>query len=137
MTHLKIHSITKWVGKLKNDKVLSIICGFDPDDVPGVGTFYDFLNRFWLSNNEPGKIMLPHKKPKKPSNQAEKLPPKHPNVVKNKPSLTLQLDGVGIVTIKDTSSVILSTLLALITAVMTYPYTLCYLRLIDTIASVL
>ena len=41
--------------------------------------------------------MFPHKKPKKPSNQAEKLPPKHPNIVKNKPSLTLQLDGVGIV----------------------------------------
>jgi hypothetical protein len=84
MTHLKIHSITKWVRKLKNNKVLSIICsiicGFDPDDVPGVGTFYDFLNRFWLSNNEPSKIMPPHKKP---SNQAEKLPPKHPNVVKD------------------------------------------------------
>jgi len=83
MTHLKIHSITKWARKLKNDKVLSIICGFDPDNIPGIGTFYDFLNRFWLSNNEPGKIMLPHKKPKKPSNQSEKLPPKHPNVVKN------------------------------------------------------
>jgi CRISPR/Cas system-associated protein Cas10 (large subunit of type III CRISPR-Cas system) len=97
MTHLKIHSITKWVRKLKNDKVLSIICGFDLDDIPGIGTFYDFLNRFWLSNNEPSKIMFPHKKPKKPSNQSEKFPPKHPNVVKNKPSLTLQLDGVGIV----------------------------------------
>ena len=94
MVHLKTYSITSWVKKLKKDRILAIICGFDPDDVPGVGTFYDFLNRFWLSNNEPGKIMPPHKKP---SNQAEKLPPKHPNVVKNKPSLTLQLDGVGIV----------------------------------------
>jgi metal-dependent hydrolase (beta-lactamase superfamily II) len=97
MTHLKIHSITKWVRKLKNDKVLSIICGFDLDDIPGIGTFYDFLNRFWLSNNEPSKIMVPHSKPKKPSNKQEKLPPKHPNVVKNKPSLALQLDRVGIV----------------------------------------
>jgi hypothetical protein len=76
MTHLKIHSITKWVRKLKKDRILAIICGFDPDDV----SFYDFLNRFWLSNNEPRKIMPPHKKP---SNQAEKLPPKHPNVFKN------------------------------------------------------
>jgi len=97
MVHLKTYSITRWVERLKKDRILAIICGFDPDNVPGVGTFYDFLNSFWLSNNEPGKIMLPHKKPKKPSNQKEKLPPKHPNVVKNKPSLTLQLDGVGIV----------------------------------------
>jgi len=97
MVHLKTYIITRWVEKLKKDKILAIICGFDPDDVPGVSIFYDFLNRFWLSNNEPGKIMLPHKKPKKPSNQTEKLSPKHPNVVKNKPSLTLQLDEVGIV----------------------------------------
>jgi len=83
MVHLKTYSITRWVEKLKKDRILAIICGFDPDDVPGVGTFYDFLNRFWLSNNEPSKIMAPHKKPKKPSNQAEKLPPKHPNVVKD------------------------------------------------------
>ncbi|MGC9063849.1 MAG: hypothetical protein ACP5JL_04140, partial [bacterium] len=32
MTHLRIYSITNWVKKLKNDKVLAIICGFDPDD---------------------------------------------------------------------------------------------------------
>jgi len=44
-------------------------------------------------------IMVPHSKPKKPSNQKEKLPPKHPNVVKNKPSPILQLDGVGISTL--------------------------------------
>jgi len=46
MTHLKIYSITKWVRKLRSDRILAIICGFDPDNVPGVGTFYDFLNRF-------------------------------------------------------------------------------------------
>ena len=66
MVHLKTYSITRWVKRLKNDRVLATICGFDPDDVPGIGTFYDFLNRFWLSNNYPGKIMPPHKKPKKP-----------------------------------------------------------------------
>jgi len=48
----------------------------------------------------------------------------------------LQLGGVGIVTIKDTSLVILSMLLALITAAMTCPYTLYYLKVIDTIALV-
>jgi hypothetical protein len=52
-------------------------------------------------------------------------------------SLTLLLDGVGIVTTKDISSVIPSTLLVLIMVVMTYLSTLCFLRQIDTIALVL
>ncbi|HHV80500.1 TPA: transposase [bacterium] len=83
MTHLRIHSITNWVKKLRTDRVLAIICGFDPDDIPGVGPFYDFLSRFWVSNNEPSNLMVPLSKPKKPSNKQEKLPPKHPNVVKD------------------------------------------------------
>jgi len=93
MTHLRIHSITNWVKKLRTDRVLAIICGFDPDNIPGVGTFYDFLSRFWVSNNEPSNLMVPLSKPKKPSNTQEKLPPKHPNVI----SLILQPGGVGIV----------------------------------------
>jgi hypothetical protein len=64
MACLENYSVTRWVKILKKDKLLATICGFDPDDVPGIGTFYDFLNRFWLSNNCPGKIMSPHKKPK-------------------------------------------------------------------------
>lgn len=64
MTHLRIHSITNWVKKLRTDRVLAIICGFDPDDIPGVGTFYDFLSRFWVSNNEPSNLMVPLSKPK-------------------------------------------------------------------------
>ncbi len=83
MTHLRIHSITNWVKKLRTDRVLAIICGFDPDDIPGVGTFCDFLSRFWVSNNEPSNLMVPPSKPKKPSNKQEKLPPKHPNVIKD------------------------------------------------------
>jgi len=82
MVHLRIYSITAWVKKLKTDKVLAIICGFDPDDVPGIGTFYDFLNRFWSDANEPSNLRTPIGKPKKPSNQQDKLPPKHPNVVR-------------------------------------------------------
>ncbi|MBC7319881.1 hypothetical protein H5T89_04480 [bacterium] len=59
MVHLRIYSITTWVKKLKTDKVLAIICGFDPDDVPGVGTFYDFLNRFWIDTGKPSKVKTP------------------------------------------------------------------------------
>ncbi|MBC7320123.1 transposase [bacterium] len=83
MTHLRIYSITKWVKKLRTDKILAIICGFDPDDIPGIGTFYDFLDRFWLANSEPSNVRVPHSKPKKPSKQQDKLPPRHPNVVRD------------------------------------------------------
>ena len=93
MTHLKIHSITNWVKKLRTDRVLAIICGFDPDDIPGVGTFYDFLSRVCPSDGEPGKIRSPHQNPGKNLKKGEKLPPKHPNVI----SLILQPGGVGIV----------------------------------------
>ncbi len=44
MTLLKITSITKWVKMIKAP-VYAILCGFDPDDTPGVGTFYDFKKR--------------------------------------------------------------------------------------------
>jgi len=74
IVHPKIYSITKWVKKSSSDRLLAIICSFDPDDVPSVGTFYDFPNRFWLSSNKPSKIMVPHSKPKKPSNKQDKLP---------------------------------------------------------------
>ena len=30
---------------------ITILSGFMPGDVPGVGTFYDFFNRIWLSDS--------------------------------------------------------------------------------------
>ena len=82
MSHLRIHSITNWVKKLKTDRVLATICGFDPDDIPGIGTFYDFMNRVCPSDGEPGKIRSPHQKPGKNLKKGEKPPPKHPSVAK-------------------------------------------------------
>ncbi len=82
MGHLRIHSITNWIKKLKTDRVLATICGFDPDNIPGIGTFYDFMNRVCPSDGEPGKIRSPHQKPGKNLKKGEKLPPKHPSVVK-------------------------------------------------------
>lgn len=40
---LKITSITDWVSRLKECPLYAIISGFSPDDVPGIGTFYDFF----------------------------------------------------------------------------------------------
>ncbi len=30
---------------MRSNSLHAVLCGFDPDDVPGVGTFYDFLKR--------------------------------------------------------------------------------------------
>ena len=34
-----------WVALMRDDPFLALISGFDPQDVPGVGTFYDFQDR--------------------------------------------------------------------------------------------
>ncbi len=75
MSHCK-EGITSFVKKLKSHPVLAVICGFEPDAIPGVGTFYDFMNRFWLEE-EPAKVLREplRKKAKKPKN-GEKLPEK-------------------------------------------------------------
>lgn len=42
-----ISSTTKLVAHLRSSPALATIAGFDPDDIPGVGTFYDFIYRLW------------------------------------------------------------------------------------------
>ena len=48
---LHITSITKWCELLKITPLYAILSGFPVDDTPGVGTFYDFFNRLWQSEN--------------------------------------------------------------------------------------
>ena len=48
---LKVSSITKWVELLKNCPLYAIISGFEPGDVPGIGTFYDYFSRCWNSDS--------------------------------------------------------------------------------------
>ena len=74
-------SVDSWVERLRNDDVLAIICGLVSGEVPGVGTYYDLLNRFWLASR-PGKVKKFRRKPKKKLKAGEKLPPKHPEIVK-------------------------------------------------------
>jgi len=38
-------SFTHWVALLRDEPFYALLCGFDPEDVPGVGTFYDFQDR--------------------------------------------------------------------------------------------
>ena len=72
--------IRGWKDCLSDD-ILAIICGFLPGQIPGVGAYYDFLDRFWLAS-KPGKIKKFKRKPKKKLKAGKKLPPKHPEIVK-------------------------------------------------------
>jgi len=73
MSHYK-EGISFFTKRLQAHPLLAIICGFEPDSVPGVGTFYDFLDRFWLED-EPAKAIRtpPTKKAKRPKG-SDKLP---------------------------------------------------------------
>jgi hypothetical protein len=73
MSHFK-EGVTPFVEKLRAYPVLAAVCGFEPDSVPGVGTFYDFLDRFWLGE-EPSKVLRePRRKKSKKPKSGEKLP---------------------------------------------------------------
>ncbi|WP_333482932.1 transposase [Sutcliffiella sp. NC1] len=64
-------SVDKWVFTLKTNLIFAILSGFSPDDVPGVGTFYDFFKRLWihssphLSKRSKRKLKKPRKKERK------------------------------------------------------------------------
>lgn len=75
---LKITSITDWVSRLKECPLYAIISGFSPDDVPGIGTFYDFFRHIWNSEQKHLSVQLRHKKKKTP--KGKKHGEKTPNI---------------------------------------------------------
>lgn len=70
-------SYTEWARQLKTVPFLAIVSGFEPGDVPGTGTFYDFMDRLWLSdsNNFSDSVRPKREKPAKPRRKGEKAPP--------------------------------------------------------------
>lgn len=48
----KVTSLTDWAAQLKINPLYAILSGFEFGDTPGVGTFYDFLNRLWDSDSD-------------------------------------------------------------------------------------
>ena len=60
--------ITKWVDELHRVPLYAILSGFEPGDVPGIGTFYDF-NRLWgfTSDNVKPKAKSKRKRRKRKS----------------------------------------------------------------------
>lgn len=81
MTHCS--SIDDWVRELKAFPIWAILSGFDPDSVPGVGTFYDFMKRLWLADalHLSSKVRKRGRKLKKGKRKGEKTPHK-PGIVK-------------------------------------------------------
>lgn len=60
--HFKIHSLTDWAAQLKINPLYAILSGFEFGDTPGIGIFYDFLNRLW---NSEVPNLSPHLRPAK------------------------------------------------------------------------
>lgn len=79
-SHYK-ESISSFAARLKADAILAIACGFETDSLPGVGSFYDLFNRFWLEYAPTKVVRNPYKKKKKKLKANEKLPPDDPDTV--------------------------------------------------------
>ncbi len=45
MLECHITSVGVWVKRLNEQPLYALMSGFEPDKVPGVGTFYDFQDR--------------------------------------------------------------------------------------------
>lgn len=79
-------SMTKWVKLLKNDFILATLSGCSLEELPPLGSYYDFINRLWPKSNlySHGEL-LPynknHKRASKPQFN-EKLPNRRPGVVR-------------------------------------------------------
>ena len=74
----KVTSLTDWAAQIKINPLYAILSGFEPGNTPGVGTFYDFINRLWNSDDD---HMSPHihplktkvKKPKTKGTKADSV----------------------------------------------------------------
>ncbi len=54
--------LTAWVEELHRVPLYAVLSGFEPQDVPGVGTFYDLFPRLWKAD---AKHLKPTRQPKK------------------------------------------------------------------------
>ncbi|GMB01783.1 hypothetical protein [Pelosinus sp. IPA-1] len=53
MELLHERSIDTWVNTMRSTPIFSILSVFLPNEIPGVGTFYDFIQRLWLASSAP------------------------------------------------------------------------------------
>jgi len=76
--------ITEWVKEMKRVPYYAILSGFQPVNIPGVGTFYDFFKRLWASSEK--NLRLQNQKKRKgkvkKGKKGEKAPTTTPGKVK-------------------------------------------------------
>ncbi len=53
MLECHLTSVEVWVQRLQEQPFYAVLGGFEPDDVPGVGTFYDFQDRLLQATEPP------------------------------------------------------------------------------------
>ena len=71
----KVDSITDLAAQLKINPLYAILRGFEFGDTPGIGTFYDFFDRLWNSEDDnlsPHEHPIKKKKVKKPKMKGTK-----------------------------------------------------------------
>lgn len=75
-------SVDDWVKNLNSLPIWAIFSGFEPDNVPGAGTFYDFIKRLWMADSPhlSSKVRKPRRKPKKGKKKGEKSPIHKPGI---------------------------------------------------------
>jgi hypothetical protein len=72
--------LNNWPDKLEVSPILRIAAGFQKNILPGIATYYDFMNRFMKMDERP-RIKAVKLKPKEKLKKGEKLPPKNPGIV--------------------------------------------------------
>ncbi|HOJ10477.1 MAG TPA: hypothetical protein PK733_07785 [Clostridiales bacterium] len=95
MSELKEHSITNWVLKLQSNEILCNMIGLSRDEIHQVGSYYDLINRVWLSNPEidyefEHSLHTFKRKPAKKLEKNKKQPPRHPGIIQKFVDLALE-----------------------------------------------
>lgn len=80
MSHFKYGGIDEWVAHASASPLLCALVGVRPGEFPGASTHRDFMERLWKAG-KPNRLRKPHTKPKGKHGK-NKLPPKHPGIVK-------------------------------------------------------
>lgn len=89
MLHQGCVSIATWVEKLRSDSLPAFLIGCTPHSLPPPGSYYDFIDRLWLQDEQfyksGRKECFPADKNRKPSikpGKGKKLPNRHPEITK-------------------------------------------------------
>jgi hypothetical protein len=82
MTLAGYTSVNRWIIAIRTVPLFAILCGFEPDNTPGVSTLYDFQHRLWLAEKVTRRQQRRKRgKPRKKGPKGEKLDHKRPGVV--------------------------------------------------------